>query len=166
MLAQGALGGGLINTSDGDRHIGLGYFHVHPGLYAKDFDADLRVREYQFVTIPGDGSEVHITHDLPFSRMFKYAEGIKKEDLRPGERYKAGMYYGYVGTVWWCWGDLEGDLKGKKLCAWQEGFKYNDVARPSDEEVEKEGWVLGEHPGQLEFEDRTEGGYAEFQIVK
>ncbi|EON66924.1 hypothetical protein W97_06328 [Coniosporium apollinis CBS 100218] len=165
MLAQGAVGGGLINTHNNKR-IGLGLFRLHHGVYPSDSSPDLKIRGKEFITIPGDGSESRVTHDLPFSRMFKYAEGIKKEDLQPGETYKVGIYHGCVGTTWWCWGALDGDLKGKRLCAWQEGFEYNDVARPSDEEVEREGWVLGMHPAQLKFEDQTEGGYAELRIVE
>ena len=69
-------------------------------------------------------------------------------------------------TTWWCWGNLNDCLKGRKLHAYQKGFQYNDVGRPSDEEIDEGGWVLGEHPSHLGFEDRTGGGYEEFQIVE
>ncbi len=167
MLAQGAFRGGLIHQSDRSRNISFGYFHVHPASTAQSATSpDLKDRGLQFITIPGDGTEVSIVLDLPFSRMFQYEERLRRDDLRLGDRYKVGMHGGYVGTLWWCWGDLENDLKGAKLCAWQEGNKYNDVPKPSDEETEKEKWVLGEDPSRLFFEDRTESRFAEFEIVE
>jgi hypothetical protein len=99
--------------------------------------------------------------------MFRYAEGIQQKDLIPGERYRVHVNDRNVGTMWWCWGGLEVELKDKKLCAWQEGSDWNDVKRPSDEEIQSEGWVLGEDLGRLWFEDEPEGGrFAEFEFVE
>jgi hypothetical protein len=71
-----------------------------------------------------------------------------------------GMREDCIGTMWWCWGDLEGDLKGKKLHCFSEGFCIaGSEERPSEEEVEKEGWVTGEDVSKLVF-GFEEGGNA------
>lgn len=70
----------------------------------------------------------------------------------------------YLGTLWWCWGDLEGELQRKKLHAWHPG-PFTDP-KPSDEFVREGNWILGEEPMLLDFEDTTEDGKASFDIVK
>ncbi|KAI4172172.1 MAG: hypothetical protein LQ343_003732 [Gyalolechia ehrenbergii] len=52
-------------------------------------------------------------------------------------------------------GDLKGDLKDKKLSAWQEGNRFKKAEKPSPERVEEEGWTLGANPAQSAFEDKT-----------
>lgn len=87
--------------------------------------------------------------------MFKYEGTLTKDDLKAGDVYHFGINSGYLGTTWWCWGDMEGDLKDKKLSAWQEGINLGKAEKPTLEQVEKEGWVLGGNPTELAFEDRT-----------
>ena len=58
---------------------------------------------------------------------------------------------------------MKSDLKDKKLSAWQEGINFEKAEKPTPEQVENEGWVLGGNPAELTFEDRT--GSAEFQFV-
>ena len=65
-----------------------------------------------------------------------------------------------MGTMWWCWGDLEGDLKGKKFSEWRKGWEgWNFGVKELEKDVvEREGWVVGEDPEELWVEDRTVGG--------
>lgn len=162
MLCQNAFSG-LVSTSDPSRKISLGNLKPHRARSGTT-SANLKEREWvQLLTIPAEGP-VQITHDMPMSRIFKYEDRLSKDDLRPGESYKLRMNPDYFGSMWWCWGDLDGDLKGKKLSAWQEGINFDRAEKPTPDEVEKEGWVLGENPAELTFEDR--GGYTEFQLVE
>lgn len=64
---------------------------------------------------------VQMRHNLPIRRMFRSGDRLTKDDLDAGEMYQFQINLGYLGTTWWCWGDLESDLKYKKLSAWQEG---------------------------------------------
>lgn len=162
ILAQGALGAGLISTSDESRIISLGRLKVHNARSEKDDSPNLMDRDLEFVTVPADGTEVTITHDLSDNRLFEHSE-IKRGEIRPGETFKMHMDSKYVGTMWWCWGDVNGDLKGKKLHAWQKGINLGDATKPSQEEIGKEGWVLGEDPSELEFQDKS--GWTETQFV-
>lgn len=141
--------------------------HPDPARDENHLSPDLGKRGVQFITVPGDGSEVRVPHDLSLKRIFKYAEGLKKDDLQPGERYQVFANDGYIGTTWWCWGSLDDDLKEKKLCAWAKGSEfYNDVPKPSAEDIEKEGYVLGEDIETMWFEDQPEGGrFAESEFV-
>lgn len=152
-------------TSDPKKAISLGLWRVNERH--KSPSLDLREHDWlQFLTIPAEGS-VQITHPLPLSRMFKFEKTLKPEDLRPGEQYRLRMYNGYVGTMWWCWGDLEGDLKEKKFSEWRhgwDGWNMGTVEKPEPDVVEKEGWVLGGDPVKLWVEDV--GGDAGFQIVE
>lgn len=113
----------------------------------------------QFITIPSSGSVVVVSHDLPLSRIFKYESDLTKEDIKPGEEYSIRLDQRYVGVMWWCWGDLEGDLKEKKLSEWRKGWEgWNaGVEELEKDVVEKEGWVVGEDPEELWVEDRTVG---------
>lgn len=89
----------------------------------------------------------------------QYEPDLKKEDIKPGEEYSIGLDPGYVGTTWWCWGDLEGDLEGKKFSEWRKGWEgWNfGVEELGKDVVEREGWVVGEDPEELWIEDRTVG---------
>ena len=44
--------------------------------------------------------------------------------MRPGEKWRIRLADGYVGTTWWCWEGLDGELQGKKLSAWQDGINF------------------------------------------
>lgn len=171
-------------TGDPQKHISLGYFHVS-GRDKSD-SPDLREREYRFVTVPGGGGggegEEHgggtssgsssragpsvatITHGLDWERILRYEEKRKREDLVPGERFEVILKPGFVGTLWWCWGDLETDLKDKRLHMWHGGRKGEE--RPDDDFLSEGNWVLGEDPALLDWEDVTEGGKTSFEIVE
>lgn len=66
---------------------------------------------------------------------------------------------------WWCWGDLDGELKGKNLHAWAKGGNYLSYHKepPSEEEVDEGNFVLGEDADKIRVEDRT--GCAEVKMI-
>lgn len=164
--ALGAFGRGLISTSDPERIISLGGIKIH---YSNENAGapNLLDRGAQFITIPGNGEETIITHEISHDRLFKYSS-LSLEDIKPGETFKIHVNKRRMESDWWCWGDLEDDLKGKKLHAWQKGVYYNycvyEEPPPSKEEIEKENYVLGEDPDELSFEDQT--GCVEITIVE
>lgn len=154
--------GALTSTSDPSRLIRLGNLKPHYAHSSQEKSPDLKERDgVGLLTIPA-GGEVQVRHNMPISRMLKRDERWSKDDLKPGESFRFHINPDYLGTTWWCWGDLEGDLKDKKLSQWQEGINFSRAEKPSPEQVEKEGWVLGANPAELVFEDKT--GNAEFQI--
>ncbi|KAI1780709.1 hypothetical protein F4818DRAFT_14440 [Hypoxylon cercidicola] len=160
MPSRGAFG--AIRNADPSRSgISLGHFKVNKG--SRTESPDLRDRGCRFITIPGDGSWAEVKHKISWDRMFKYEEKLARTDLQPGERFEISINNGYLGTLWWCWGDLEGELKRKKLHVWHPG-PFNDP-KPSDEFVREGNWILGEEPMLLDFEDATKDGKASFVIV-
>jgi hypothetical protein len=147
----------LASTSDTSRHINLGMFNLHQRP-DPDRSADLKQRPAtQLLTIPAEG-EVVIAHDLPLTRMFKHEGTLKPADV-VGETWRPKIFEGAIGTSWWCWGGLEGELKDKLLSAWREGLGHQSTPKPTGDE-----WVLGRHPMELVFEDRTED--AGFRFVE
>ncbi|KAI0384096.1 hypothetical protein F5Y04DRAFT_235712 [Hypomontagnella monticulosa] len=161
MFSRGAFG--IIRNADLSRRgISLGYFKVHEAR--RDDSSDLRELGYRFITVPGDGSSVEVTHRLSWERIFRYEEKRTKADLEPGEKFEMSINRGYLGTIWWCWGDLEGDLKGKKLHEWQPGSFSGQ--KPSDEFVKEGNLVLGEELRLLDLEDVTEDRKVSFEIVE
>lgn len=161
-LALGTVGP-LLSSSDPQKKISLGHFKVHHARAARPPSANLKERDWlHFLTIPADGA-VQVRHDLPISLMFRYEDSLTKDDLKAGDTYHFSISSGYFGTSWWCWGDLEVDLRHKKLSAWQEGINFEKAEKPTPAQIEKEGWVLGANPAELAFEDKP--GSAEFQFV-
>lgn len=160
-----ALGTFSLSDSNGDpqKRINLGHLRPHYAHGADVKSPNLRERPWlEFLTIPADG-EVEIRHDVSISRMFKYEDRLSREDINPGEIYRFRVNPDYLGTSWWCWGDLGKDLKDKKLSAWQEGINFEKAEKPSPEQVQGEGWILGANPAELIFEDRS--GDAKFEFV-
>ncbi|KAI1182771.1 hypothetical protein F5B17DRAFT_169514 [Nemania serpens] len=152
----------LRSTSqDSAKNISLGHFKVNGK--PKSDSPDLRERGFRFVTVPGNGSCVTVTHRLDWSRIFKYEDKRKKEDLSPGERFEIRMGKGLLGSMWWCWGDLETDLKGKRLHVWHPGPFADE--KPDKDFVQKGNWVLGEEPMLLEWLVDTEDERTIFEIV-
>ncbi|KAF4541064.1 hypothetical protein BFW01_g3262 [Lasiodiplodia theobromae] len=142
------------------RYIQLGNFKTHEARRESP-PADLKERPWvHLLTIPAEGS-VEVAHDLPVSRIFRHEEKLTKEDV-VGESWRFRLNDGYVGTTWWCWGDLEGDLKEKRLSPWHEGMLSRSYGEPKPDV--DDGWVLGCNPVELIFEDQTAG--AEFQFVE
>lgn len=65
-----------------------------------------------------------------------YRNEVKSEK---GEKWLIGPTEGGLGTFWWRWGELEGDLKGKEFRndEWHDGENNN-------REGEGEKWVESE----------------------
>ncbi|KAK8004510.1 hypothetical protein PG989_004229 [Apiospora arundinis] len=154
------------SESHGSNSISLGHFRMQ--RHSDSEAEDMRERQYRFLTVPpveqqdAAGATASITHELDWTRIFKYEEKRTKEDLVPGEKFEINMVSGSIGTDWWCWGDLNGGLKGKKLHIWHEHEGYYGEEKPEKDE----SWILGEDPMHLDWEDITPGGKATFTIVK
>ncbi|KAI0847629.1 hypothetical protein F5Y00DRAFT_113322 [Daldinia vernicosa] len=162
VLARGAFGALRSASGDATKNISLGYFHVR--YFTNSTSSDLREHGKRFVTIPGDGSPVTVVHRLIWERIFKYADRRKKDDLVPGDRFNIAMNRRFLRSDWWCWGDLESDLKDKHLHVWHPG-RYMG-SKPDDEEFKDGSWVFGEDPQLLTWEDVTEGRDVSFEIVE
>jgi hypothetical protein len=122
----------------------LGYIaHGRGGL-----TRDLR-GTWDFITIPPVGQEnegkenpeVVVRHLLPRDDLRFYRTDGVQRDVKPekGERFVIGPSPGGLGTFWWRWGDLRGDLAGKKFWAdewWNGGEDGKDCGG--------EDWVKSE----------------------
>lgn len=157
-LARGTAS--LTSTADPkNRHINLGHFLIHRARRNPPPPADQKERpSTHLLTIPPEG-EVEVAHDLPLSRVFLHESRLKAEDV-VGETWSLGLNDGFVGTTWWCWGDMNGELKEKRLSDWHEGMRPESMPKP---DVDSE-WVLGCNPVELVFENRTED--STFQFVE
>lgn len=146
----------LTSVADPSRRINLGRFLTHEAG-REDPPPNMKDRPWtHLLTIPAEGS-VEVTHDLSVSRLFRHEDRLTKDDV-VGERWRLGLNDGYVGTTWWCWGDLEGDLADKHLSSWHEDMS----ASPKPELGED--WAFGLQPMELVFQDQTED--AIFQFVE
>jgi len=157
----------LVSSINQHRRINLGNFRTndlsgHSG--AESQSADLKQRlPPRLLTIPAEG-EVKVTHDLSLSRIFQHEQVLKPQDV-VGEEWRLGIQSGYVGTTWWCWGDLDGDLRDKKLSGWHEGMRSgNGVQKPSESELDSGEWVVGCDPVELVFENQKSD--ATFRFVE
>ena len=161
MISQGAFGGGLLSTSNPNRRISLGMLRPHYARSSSESPVNLRERNLEWITIPATGEEAEVTHGFSMSRLFAQAGTVVEGgELKTGEHFKMRMSHGYIGTSWWCWGDLEGGLKDKPFHAWQKGINFLDAPFPAD----RDNWALGEDPSELKFEDHS--GWVEFRVVE
>lgn len=146
----------LASVADPSRRINLGRFLIHEAR-REDPPPDMKDQPWtHLLTIPAEGS-VEVMHDLPVSRIFQHEDRLTKDDV-VGETWRLGLNDGYVGTTWWCWGDLEGDLADKHLSS-----SHEDMSALPKPEV-GEDWVLGLEPMELVFQDQSED--ATFQFVE
>ncbi|KAH8898317.1 hypothetical protein GQ53DRAFT_711555 [Thozetella sp. PMI_491] len=169
-LALGMLGAGLVCTNAQERkYISLGYFRVHRARQEGDDSPNLGERpDISFLTIPSQasGEEAVISHTLTAGRLFAFSDKFTADDVHKGEQYSITLRDDYVGTTWWCWGGLNGELKEKKMHAFSEGVSLTGYAeKPSQEEIEKEGWVCGEDVSQLRFVVEEGGDACAVEIV-
>lgn len=167
MFSRGAFG--RLHGIDGDgkmagAHIHLGFFRVNEIM--KSDALDLRERGCGFLTIPGDGSPVTVTHKLGWDRIFKYEEKLTKKDLNPGDRFQIGASNKFIRTGWWCFGDLEGDLKNKKFHEWHVNECGLTGERPDDDFLRGDDWVLGQDPKLLRWKKLLGSDSAIFKIVE
>ncbi|KAL8767363.1 MAG: hypothetical protein Q9209_006126 [Squamulea sp. 1 TL-2023] len=109
----------LHSTSNPDRYGGppeLGYKVHHYGGFARNLRED-----WDFITIPSleSGEEIVVEHRLPVEKLqfWKKRDDGYRDEVRPekGEKWVVGPSEGALGTFWWRWGDLEGDLKEKQF---------------------------------------------------
>ena len=112
------------------------------------FTRDLR-GSWDFITIPPAGQgkegeekrEVVVRHLLPRDDLRFYRTDGVQGDVRPekGERFVVGPSPAALGTFWWRWGDLRGDLAGKRFQAdeWWDGGEDEDDCGGAD-------WVKSE----------------------
>lgn len=101
------------------------------------------------------GDEVVVEHRLPVEKFqfWKKREDGYRDEVRPekGEKWLLGPSEGGLGTFWWRWGDLEGDLQGMELRneKWWDGGKGHedgdgDGNGEGDKGEEGKKWVESE----------------------
>ncbi len=75
--------------------------------------------------MPPDGREITVEHLLPREELRFYRQGGGNGDAQPekGEQFVIGPSTNALGTFWWRWGDLNGDLADKKFQSddWYDG---------------------------------------------
>ena len=107
------------STSNSDRYAGppeLGYKVGQRGGFARDLRED-----WDFITVPSleSGKEITVEHRSPVKKLQfwqKREDGYRNEiKPEPGEKWVIGPSEGGLGTFWWRWGDIDGDLKGKEF---------------------------------------------------
>ena len=88
------------------------------------FPRDLR-ESWDFITVPPDGRTITVKHFLPRKALRFYRQGGGEGHAQPekGERFVIGPSANALGTFWWRWGDLNGDLADKKFRSddWYDG---------------------------------------------
>lgn len=102
-----------------------------------------------------------VQHRLPVEKLqfWQKRDDGYRDEAKPerGEKWVVGPSEGGLGTFWWRWGDLEGDLKGKHFRndEWFDGEKGD-----GDEEREAKEWVESEGENGfglcMEIENQTE----------
>ena len=75
--------------------------------------------------MPADGRDITVEHFLPREGLRFYRQGSGEGDAQPekGEKFVIGPSANALGTFWWRWGDLNGDLADKKFRSddWYDG---------------------------------------------
>ncbi|PWY68714.1 hypothetical protein BO83DRAFT_418642 [Aspergillus eucalypticola CBS 122712] len=153
-LKIGVFGPGAVSRQDPSRVINFGIIRPR---YRDDFEGpSLSERGYRFLTIPADGTGIVVPYGISFDRLFKHST-LRPEDIIPGEEFEIKVNNNRCEVLWWCWGDVEGDLKGKNLHTWSQGGNYlcSFDERPSEEEIGEGNYVLGGDVDKFEVEDQT-----------
>ncbi|OJJ66422.1 hypothetical protein ASPBRDRAFT_49056 [Aspergillus brasiliensis CBS 101740] len=153
-LEIGIFGPGLTSKQDPQRMIDLGIIRPH---YRDHFEGpSLFERGYRLLTIPADGTDIVVPYEISLNRIFEHST-LRPEDIIPGEEFEIKVNPGRCEVLWWCWGDVEGDLKGKDLHTWSQGGNYlcSFDERPTDEEIEQGNYILGGDVDKFEVEDQT-----------
>ena len=157
----------LVSASDPRRRINLGNFRTndlsgHWG--SKPSPVDLKeLFPDHLLTIPAK-NEIKVSQSLSLGRIFQHEQTLKPQDV-VGEEWRLGLQEGFVGTTWWCWGDLDGDLRDSRLSAWHEGLRSSSTTqKPDAADTESGRWMTGGVPAELVFEDWTSD--AAFRFVE
>ncbi|KAK6433723.1 hypothetical protein LTR95_010100 [Oleoguttula sp. CCFEE 5521] len=172
-LALGVLSGLVAVDAPEERqkYISFGMMRPH---YAREETSDAAcLREWPrsaFLTVPAmaTGEEAVVSYPITVERLFQYSHKKTPEYFALGEKYRISIHPGYVGCLWWCWGGLNDDLKDKKLNVVKKGERTTICAplRPSDAEIEREKWVLGEDVSHLQFVCEASDRSCEIGIVE
>ena len=96
--------------------------------------------------MPPDGREIVVEHFLPQEELRFYKQGGGEGDAQPerGERFVIGPSANALGTFWWRWGDLNGDLADKKFQS-DDWFDGKDDGGDQELAVAEEGlWLKSE----------------------
>lgn len=109
-----------------------------------------------------------------FHEEYRRYGGVKKEDVVPGDKFTIALSARRLGFIWWwAFGDLEGELKGKKFSRLRvpdEQGEWDDMMpgeeEPDLEKMRMEGWVFSERSDALVVSDRTEGGRIVVEFVE
>lgn len=97
------------------------------------FARNLR-EDWDFITIPSleSGGEVVVEHRLPIQELQFWEKGSNAyvDNVKPEKRevWNTGPSEGGLGTFWWAWGNLKGNLKDKDFRndEWFDG-EHEDV---------------------------------------
>ncbi|PYI03191.1 hypothetical protein BO78DRAFT_399961 [Aspergillus sclerotiicarbonarius CBS 121057] len=150
---RGEFGSAFVSKRDPNRHIRLGHFWVK---YIDTFDTlSLYERGFNFLTLPGSGQAVTVTYEVSLEKLFEYSD-LRPEDIQSGEEFRFHVNPRQCRVPWWCWGDIEGDLKGKDLHEWShmEGLA-DELPPPSQEEIEQGNYITGGDVDKFQVEDQT-----------
>ncbi|KAL9610675.1 MAG: hypothetical protein Q9167_004623 [Letrouitia subvulpina] len=163
----------LQSTLDPSRTIPL-HFHGWPNYGSYDAGPNLRERPWtRFETVPPPGKgELVIKHELPLERIFRNSYQLRAADVHPGEEFRIRINSKRLRGIggWWTFGDLSGDLEGKKFARWELPDEAGEIGNlmpgeqfPDIEQMEHEGWVFSQMFDSLEV---TEDLQQEEVIVK
>ncbi|GAQ45775.1 hypothetical protein AtubIFM55763_010167 [Aspergillus tubingensis] len=153
-LEIGVFGAGLTSKRNPQRMINFGIIRPR---YCDNFEGpSLAERGYRLLTIPADGTSIVVPYEISFDRLFKHST-LRPEDITSGQEFEIKVNHGGCEVLWWCWGDVEGDLKGKNLHTWSEGGNYlcSFDERPSEKVIEGGNYILGGDVDKFEVEDQT-----------
>ncbi|OJZ83053.1 hypothetical protein ASPFODRAFT_306366 [Aspergillus luchuensis CBS 106.47] len=153
-LEIGVFGLGAVSRQDPSRVIDFGIIRPR---YRDDFEGpSLSERGYRLLTIPADGTGIVVPYEISFDRLFKHST-LRPEDITPGEEFEIKVNHGRCEVLWWCWGDVEGELKGKNLHTWSQGGNYlcSLDDRPSELEIREKNYILGGDVDKFKVEDQT-----------
>ncbi|RDH32308.1 hypothetical protein BDQ94DRAFT_171074 [Aspergillus welwitschiae] len=153
-LEIGVFGPGLTSKQDPSRTINFGV--IRPRYHDHFEGPSLAERGYRLLTIPGDGSDIVVPYQIPLGRLFEHSP-LRPEDITPGEEFEIKVNHSRCDVLWWCWGDVDGDLKGKDLHTWSQGGNYLCPfdERPTEAEIEEGNYILGGDVDKFEVEDQT-----------
>ena len=173
-LFWGAIG--LQSTTDPKRTIQIA-FEGHATYGSKpERSSNLREQPWmRFETIPPIGqSALIIKHDISLERLFRYSRHLKAADVQPGEKFRISMYPKRAfRSGWWTFGDMDGDLKGKKFAQWElpddKGGIHNLMPGekwPDFQQMEMDGWVFSQRFHSLEITEDDAGHEVVVEFVK
>ncbi|RDB23908.1 hypothetical protein Hypma_009486 [Hypsizygus marmoreus] len=112
--------------------------------YQPTENRDLKTIEWlKFITIPASGT-VQIELPLPLERILRANDDVKREDMKPGTKYRVWMKQALLHFPYSYWGNLGGDLKDKKLSDRMspETGKLSEAEEDECKALERKGWVF------------------------